>query len=201
MKKFLLLALFLILICTSYAFAENAESIEYECSDFRYTLCGDGTAEITRYVGEAQELEVPAELDGNCVISVGQEAFAHCYSLTTIWIPEGVTEIGDRAFYGCESLVNIFMHSGVTRIGNEAFYGCGSIFSILIPDSVTEIGSGAFSMCYNLVGITIPDSVTKIGDDIFNNCNAVMEVGHDSYAEQYAIDNGIRYIYPEFWME
>ena len=61
---------------------------------------------------------------------------------------------------------------------------------------MTEIGSVAFSGCKSLVGITIPDSVIKIGKAAFSGCdNLTMTVGHGSYAEQYAMDNGINYMY------
>ena len=35
------------------------------------------------------------------VTSIGEGAFQHCYSLTSVTIPESVTSIGEKAFYGC----------------------------------------------------------------------------------------------------
>ena len=46
--------------------------------------------------------------------------------------------------------------------------------------------------------VKIPDGVTEIGNYAFYNCdNLTMTVGRGSYAEQYAVDNGINYMYPD----
>ena len=58
------------------------------------------------------------------VTKIGNDAFHHCLSLTSITIPESVTEIGNDAFYGCSSLTSITIPESVTVIGKRAFYGC-----------------------------------------------------------------------------
>lgn len=111
---------------------------------------------------------------------------------TSYIIPNGIQRIGNSAFAYCGYLTDITIPEGVISIGNSAF-SCTSLTSVTIPDSVTEIGDYAFNWT-NLTSVTIPDSVTKIGNDAFGEThNVVLVVSRGSYAEQYAIENGIPY--------
>ena len=54
----------------------------------------------------------------------------HLSCLTSIDIPNSVTEIGDGAFQDCYSLATIDIPNSVTKIGNSAFYGCTAVTSV-----------------------------------------------------------------------
>lgn len=60
------------------------------CGDYRYALFANGSAEIRRYTGQAKELTIPETLDDHPVISIGEEAFRGCESLTSVVITEGM---------------------------------------------------------------------------------------------------------------
>ena len=77
------------------------------------------------------------------ITSIGEYAFADCFSLTSITIPNSVTSIGTGAFNGCESLTSITIPNSVTSIGYYAFYYCESLRSVTVP-SHTKIGTDAF---------------------------------------------------------
>ena len=132
------------------------------------------------------------------ILAIGDYAFYRCSFLTTITLPDGLTSIGNRAFDGCESLTTITLPDGLTTIGDGAFSNCSSLTTITLPDGLTSIGNEAFYDCYLLTTITLPDSVTSIGEDAFSECDILtLTVPRDSYARQYAIDNGLTYIYPD----
>ena len=62
-----------------------------------------GDAEVTiTHCNEAADgdLEIPAEIAGLQVASIGAGAFVNCGRLTSITIPDGVTSIGRYAFEG-----------------------------------------------------------------------------------------------------
>ena len=86
-----------------------------------------------------------------------------------------VTSIGEYAFDGCSLLVSVGDLSSVTSIGGLAFYGCSSLASVGDLRSVTEIGNYAFDACSNLTLRVLPNS----------------------YAENYAKSNNIKYTYIE----
>ena len=125
-------------------------------------------------------LKAPQKLDGTYSIRKGtkiicDEAFRWskiigCRSLTSLVIPDSVTNIGDYAFAFCRSLTDIVIPDSVTSIGDNAFHFCSSLSNIAISDSVTSIGNNAFSDCRSLTDIVIPDSVTNIGDAAFCGC-------------------------------
>ena len=58
----------------------------------------DDHIEITDYYGSAEELTIPAKIEGLPVTSIGAWTFGYCDSLTGVTIPEGVTSIGACAF-------------------------------------------------------------------------------------------------------
>ena len=110
------------------------------------------------------------------VTNIGDYAFWNCRSLTDIVIPDSVTSIGDNAFEYCFSLSNLIIPDSVTRIGDGAFVGCNSLSSVVISDSVTSIGFGAFENCSSLTDIVIPNSVTSIGDKAFWGCSSLTDI-------------------------
>ena len=111
-------------------------------------------------------------------------------------IPQGIAKIGDYAFLYCTKLTGITFPDSVTEIGGHALSSCSGLTSIEIPGSVTKIGERAFSNCAGLTDITIPASVTEIGKNAFEGCGKVtLTVEKGSYAEQYAEENKILYVY------
>ena len=107
------------------------------------------------------------------VTNIGDYAFWGCSDLADIVIPDGVTSIGDYAFEGCESLRSVVIPDGVTSIGDNVFSGCRSLTDIVIPNSVTSIRDGAFFCCSDLADIVIPDGITSIGDRAFMGCSSL----------------------------
>ena len=159
------------------------DGITYE--GLYYNVTDTGEIEIAGCYEYVRKVNIPIEIDGKSVTSIGEYAFYNCTSLTEITIPDSVTSIGEYAFYKCTSLTAITIPDGVTSIRKGTFSGCTSLTEITIPDSVTDIEGrqydgfsyyGAFSGCTSLTEITIPDSVTSIGQYAFCGCTSLTEI-------------------------
>jgi K+-transporting ATPase c subunit len=113
------------------------------------------------------------------VTSIGDEAFAWCFSLTGVIIPNSVTSIGEAAFLGT-SLTGVVIPNSVTSIGNEAFADCSALTDITVDvnnPNYASIDGVLFNKALTTLiqypigragtTYTIPDGVTSIGDRAF----------------------------------
>lgn len=109
--------------------------------------------------------------DSNIVIPSGvkkiacafEETFAESSRITSIIVPEGVTEICAGAFMSCVSLKDISLPSTLEKLGDNAFWGCVSLESVVLPDGITNIEADTFWGCTALKDVTIPASVGMVG--------------------------------------
>ena len=127
---------------------------------------------------------------------IGSFAFANCVNLDgEIVIPNTVTTMETAAFQGCTSLDSVVFNATTGNVPNQCFSGCAELSNVTLNDTVTEIGYYAFSNCPNLNYIEIPTSVTSIAKSSFqNDTNITLGVYRNSYALEYAENNGINYI-------
>ena len=109
-------------------------------------------------------------------LGVAVSAFSDCTNLTSVIIPNSVTNIGDEAFKNCSGLTSLSIGNSVVSIGSSVFYGCSGLTSVTIPNSVTSIGDEAFYRCSGLTSVIIPNSVTNIGELAFCNCTGLISV-------------------------
>ena len=113
-------------VLDNFSLSANAET----SGDYEYDVLDDGTVVITKYTGSDTELEIPSEINGKKVTSIGDDAFRGIWdndeqkyisNITSITIPNSVTSIGDGAFWGCTSLTSVTIPKSVTSIGKYAF--------------------------------------------------------------------------------
>lgn len=134
--------------------------------------------------------------------------------VTDLVIPDGVTSIPDRAFHGCTNITSISLPNSLTEISSSSlsdslqglekvnyrgsvlewlnlcsassnWYGFGifngngidfyiddsKLENLVIPDGVTEIPTRAFYGIASITSISIPSSVSSIATDAFVNFN------------------------------
>ena len=178
-KQILLTIVVLLFSVTAKAYDFKVDGIYYNiisATDFTAEVCDrDGDEDYTG------DIVIPSTViydDGEySVIFIGEGAFYYS-TLTSIEIPNSVTEIGESAFEGCHSLTNVIFgeNSQLTSIGGNAFRYCTSLTSIEIPNSVTSIGSFNFDGCSSLKDIIVPNSVTRIEKSTFRGCSSLASV-------------------------
>ena len=95
-------------------------------------------------------------------------AFRNRTALTSVVIPEGVTEIGWWAFQDCTSLASVRLPGSLTMINECAFSGCKSLTSVTIPAGVKWIDGSEFSGCTSLTSVTILGK-TEIWKEAFSD--------------------------------
>ena len=121
---------------------------------------------------------------GNCVTTVGEDAFRECTSLTSVTIPSSVTYIDSWAFYRCSGLTSVDIPTGVTEIGAWAFESCKNLSSIGLPNSLTIISFDCFYNCSSLTSLNIPSGVTSLGNlgesqNVFPRCYNITSITVD----------------------
>lgn len=154
-----------------------------------FTGCGKITAYNTPFKGctAFTSVSIPSSMT-----VIGKELF-ETSCLTSISIPNTVTEIENGAFNYCKSLASVSFASGstLTKIDDSAFQNDTALTNIKIPASVTRIESYAFAGCTALAtvdfsgcnaiygdtylfdgdtaftSVTIPASMTEIGSYLF----------------------------------
>ena len=176
---------FFFALLSAYTFSAYADIVEGTCGDnltwtlntedSTFVISGIGTmTDFPSWYDYASYIKYVTVEDG--VTSIGDYAFANCYTLTSITIPNSVTSIGWSAFQNCSGLTSAAIPNSVTSIGSRTFAGCSSLTSVTIPNSVINIGEHAFNSCSSLTSITIPNSVTSIGYAAFASCSRLTSV-------------------------
>ena len=95
---------------------------------------------------------------------ITKDAFARCYGLLSIILPESVSAIWAYAFGWCRQLTSIELPPHLSSIGFAAFYECTALTSIELPETLLRVDQGAFERCDALTSIIshcgIPPSST-----------------------------------------
>lgn len=172
--------------------------------DWVYALRDDGTAEIVR-CNQPEEVEhaaVPETVDGIAVTAIGDRAFAECYYLTEVVLPQGITAIGSFAFYGCTGLERLTVPASVVSVGRNPFLGAAVELSLAGGSQTLEYTNGCLIdrqqkrlIAYTrgpaqeqeedaLLSVTVPAGTLEIGDYAFSRTDV----------EQVTLPDGIRKI-------
>jgi hypothetical protein len=112
----------------------------------------------------------------NSLTNIGTLTFSGCTSLTNITLSNNLTKIGAAVFNGCTSLTNITLPNNLSTIGGLSFNGCTNLINIILSNNLTTITNGLFNKCINLKNISLPSSITTINDNAFGYCNNLTNI-------------------------
>ena len=111
----------------------------------------------------------------NTVKRIAKYAFGGMTTLTSIDIPNSVTNIGACAFSNC-GLTTLTIPNSVVYIGNSIVTGNAHLKSITLSESLKDIPEGTFEGCDALESITIPASVESIEWYAFSDCKNLKSI-------------------------
>lgn len=190
MKKLMMLLLFLLPLCFGSAVAEDAEDpAVFADGTWEYSLLDDGSVQLTRYLGDDENVVIPASMHSRAVTSLAEDVFYFNPFLRTVAIPDCVISISDGAFTECTSLSAYIVspdHPVYAAIDGVLFsredkqllsYPRGlAAEDYTVPQGIRIIGPGAFSNAASLTSVRLPDSVVSIGNSAFSDCTSLVSI-------------------------
>ena len=112
-------------------------------------------------------------MDG--VEKIGERAFAASNKISTIILPESITEIGTEAFRDT-NIVEITIPSKVKELKNGTFANCVKLTKVKLKEGLETIGANTFGNCTNLENIVIPNTIVTLKEGLFGGCNKLTNI-------------------------
>ena len=110
------------------------------------------------------------------VSELGHEIFFACSSLKSAVLPEGIQTIPNGMFRRCKILMDVTIPSSVRRIEDRAFSECNELPGIQLPENLEFLGNYSFERCSQLLAISLPASLKRIGDSAFRECGHLIDL-------------------------
>lgn len=160
-------------------------------SDFDCTT-ENGEVTITDYTGTREHVLIPSEIGGFPVTALADKAFYEKH-VTTVVVPDSVTEIGEACFSGDNYLVSLTLPDGLAELPPIALESCYSLMDFELPKGLKTIGEGALQAIFYLTHLTIPAGVTDIEQMNFLMMHGLEEVSvaEGSTSFTYDAENGL----------
>ena len=164
---------------------------------FFYRMLEDGTSCVTEYYGDEADVVIPDTYCGKPVTVLFDRLFRGHTEITSVKIPDTVTDIGSFVFDGCSSLKKIDLPPALTDMWDCAF-ARSSVEEIVLPDKVTSIVPYAFKDCKELKTFICNPGLRKIHAWAFHGCSnlkdfrcsADTEINDDAFKEGELISYG-----------
>ena len=137
------------------------------------------TAPWSAHMSDIRSLIVSSGVTG-----IGRYAFFGCRALSSVTLPEGLTDIRGCAFFGV-GITELTLPQTAVNLGEQAFYYCRALTEVTLPENITQIAQEAFACCTALPEITLPHSVTQIGFHAFYYCDSLRNVYYDGTREEW----------------
>ena len=151
----------------------------------------DENAILVKCEKYAEEIEIPAKVNGVIVSEIGSCAFEGCTALKSVALPEytieqfyededGLGTIGSNAFYQCTSLTEIHISYSVRIVGRGAFACCTSLKKVCFDEFFAPFFHPyAFSKCDSLVEFP---AISNLNEGLFDGCKSLTTLPIQSYA-------------------
>ena len=168
----------------SFTFAAPAVAGPVSAETDFTTSTTSGAVTITGYIGTSPIVSIPSTIGGLPVTAIQNGAFYQKTNITSVTIPEGVTEIfaptldpnTHGAFSQCSALKDVSLPKSLLSIGKQTFEFCTSLANITLPPNLTFLGGEAFAGCARLTSIVIPSGITALNGGTFSGCSRLASV-------------------------
>ena len=109
---------------------QASDGLLYTKVDGGYAIVGIGEC-------DDEDLVIPTYFKGEYVVAINKNAFYGCETIKTVTFAKNskVTSIGEKAFAHCISLTSVTIDTAVKTVGDRAFLGCTSLTSITFEDA------------------------------------------------------------------
>ena len=145
--------------------------------EFYFKYAEDGTYCAQSYEGDEAEVVIPPLYCGKPVTILLDNLFAGHTEITSVQIPDTVTQIGGFVFDGCKNLKQIKLPAELTDMWGYAFVRSG-IEEVCLPEHVKSIVSFTFKDCVNRKKFVCNEDLKKIYAWAFGGCENLKDFQH-----------------------
>ncbi len=146
-----------------------------KCTGLKEVILKNGILSVGEYVFKGCSSLESVIFENVALKKISVDMFSGCSALSSIALPDSVTEIEKYAFFET-GLRNIQLPEKLTLIGAYAFCNCKNLEQVQLPSQLKELGNGAFSSCENLAQIQLPSQLNKLGIDAFRDCTSLDKI-------------------------
>ena len=176
--------------------------IEAPATDFEYTV-SDGAVTVTKYIGTAEKVKIPATIEGSPVFALGDGAFLDQNDLKILYVPDGVTAFGKNVLKGCNQLYALrtpFPQAEGTQFLGYLYgasdYRANNTAELRVLDfleiggSPEKLPSYALYDCNDLVALKLPSTLTSLEPYSLYRCESLkyLNTDHLIKIETHAMD-------------
>ena len=141
-------------------------------------------------IGIFSTFSVSAAVAGNCGESTTFTFYENVLTISGSGMVDDNSEWEDYV----EQITKVVISEGITDIDDYVFSGHEQLVEVVLPETLKIIGRNSFSDCSGLEKIIIPVSVEEMHKYSFRNCeNLTIYCAEGSYAEEFAVENNIKY--------